>query len=175
MPDGAGWRVTDLGSRNGTKLNQQTVVGSVDLKSGDVVGIGDNNLALRKLANAEAGLRFHLVERIRFLRNVPLFKGLSAEDLMKLAEIFRFELAYQGRRVSTWLSFALLFAFAPSLVGLLSVPAAMEHEAGVAPSVAPHQVVHEGLFAIPGVGGRTAAGARGAAGAAGFRFWTIVR
>ena len=45
----------DLGSRNGTKLNQQTVVGSVDLKSGDVVGIGDNNLALRKLANAEAG------------------------------------------------------------------------------------------------------------------------
>ena len=45
----------DLGSRNGTKLNQQTVVGSVDLKSGDVVSIGDNNLALRKLANAEAG------------------------------------------------------------------------------------------------------------------------
>jgi HEAT repeat protein len=29
----------------------------------------------------------HLVERIRFLRNVPLFKGLTAEDLMKLAEI----------------------------------------------------------------------------------------
>ncbi len=44
----------DLGSRNGTKLNQAPVVGSVDLKPGDVVGIGENSLALRKLANAEA-------------------------------------------------------------------------------------------------------------------------
>jgi adenylate cyclase len=44
----------DLGSRNGTKLNAAPVVGSVDLKSGDVVGIGENSLALRKLANAEA-------------------------------------------------------------------------------------------------------------------------
>jgi HEAT repeat protein len=38
------------------------------------------------LVTAEAHL-LHLVERIRFLRNVPLFKGLSPEDLMKLAEI----------------------------------------------------------------------------------------
>jgi class 3 adenylate cyclase len=52
---GSGVVFEDLGSRNGTKLNQQTVVGSVDLKSGDVIGIGDNNLALRKMANAEAG------------------------------------------------------------------------------------------------------------------------
>lgn len=44
----------DLGSRNGTKLNQAPVAGSVDLKPGDVVGIGENSLALRKLANAEA-------------------------------------------------------------------------------------------------------------------------
>ncbi len=44
----------DLGSRNGTKLNGNPVVGSVDLKSGDVVGIGENSLALRKLANSEA-------------------------------------------------------------------------------------------------------------------------
>jgi signal-transduction protein with cAMP-binding, CBS, and nucleotidyltransferase domain len=29
----------------------------------------------------------HLVERIRFLRSVPLFKELAPEDLMKLAEI----------------------------------------------------------------------------------------
>jgi hypothetical protein len=38
------------------------------------------------LALSEAPM-LHLVERIRFLRNVPLFKGLSPEDLMKLAEI----------------------------------------------------------------------------------------
>ncbi len=44
----------DLGSRNGTKLNGAPVAGSVDLKSGDVVGIGENALALRKVANAEA-------------------------------------------------------------------------------------------------------------------------
>ncbi|MDP2272494.1 MAG: FHA domain-containing protein [Archangium sp.] len=44
----------DLGSRNGTKLNGNPVVGSVDLKSGDVVGIGENSLALRKMANSEA-------------------------------------------------------------------------------------------------------------------------
>lgn len=44
----------DLGSRNGTRLNSAPVVGSVDLKSGDVVGIGENSLALRKLRNAEA-------------------------------------------------------------------------------------------------------------------------
>lgn len=44
----------DLGSRNGTKLNGAPVVGSVDLKTGDVVGIGENNLALKRLRNAEA-------------------------------------------------------------------------------------------------------------------------
>jgi hypothetical protein len=35
----------------------------------------------------QEGPLLHLVERIRFLRSVPLFKGLSPEDLMKLAEI----------------------------------------------------------------------------------------
>ena len=44
----------DLGSRNGTKLNGAPVVGSVDLKPGDVVGIGENSLALRLVGNAEA-------------------------------------------------------------------------------------------------------------------------
>ena len=51
---GTGVVFEDLGSRNGTKLNGQPVVGSVDLTSGDVVGIGENALALRKVANAEA-------------------------------------------------------------------------------------------------------------------------
>ena len=44
----------DLGSRNGTRLNGAPVVGSVDLKSGDMVSIGENSLALRMLGNAEA-------------------------------------------------------------------------------------------------------------------------
>ncbi len=35
----------------------------------------------------QEGPLLHLVERIRFLRSVPLFKGLSPEDLMKLSEI----------------------------------------------------------------------------------------
>ncbi len=39
-----------------------------------------------ELVNREEPL-LPLVERIRFLRSVPLFKGLSPEDLMKLAEI----------------------------------------------------------------------------------------
>lgn len=51
---GGGVVFEDLGSRNGTKLNGAPVVGSVDLKNGDVVGIGENALALRKVANAEA-------------------------------------------------------------------------------------------------------------------------
>lgn len=51
---GSGVVFEDLGSRNGTKLNGAPVVGSLDLKSGDVVGIGENALALRKVANAEA-------------------------------------------------------------------------------------------------------------------------
>ncbi len=51
---GEGVVFEDLGSRNGTKLNGAPVVGSVDLKSGDVVGIGENSLGLRKLGNAEA-------------------------------------------------------------------------------------------------------------------------
>lgn len=43
----------DLGSRNGTRLNQEPVTGSVDLSAGDVVGIGDNTLALKRLRQAE--------------------------------------------------------------------------------------------------------------------------
>ena len=48
------WSVKDLGSRNGTRLNQAPVVGSIDLKTGDVVGIGENSLALRQVRAAEA-------------------------------------------------------------------------------------------------------------------------
>ena len=43
----------DLGSRNGTKLNAEPVTGSVDLSAGDVIGIGDNTLALKRLRQAE--------------------------------------------------------------------------------------------------------------------------
>ncbi|MFZ5442565.1 MAG: FHA domain-containing protein [Myxococcota bacterium] len=44
----------DLGSRNGTKLNGEPVIGSRALRPGDVVSIGENQLALRRLRNAEA-------------------------------------------------------------------------------------------------------------------------
>jgi adenylate cyclase len=51
---GEGVRFEDLGSRNGTKLNGETVQGTLELQSGDVVGIGENSLSLRKLRNSEA-------------------------------------------------------------------------------------------------------------------------
>jgi HEAT repeat protein len=41
----------------------------------------------------------HLVERIRFLRSVPLFKDLTPEDLMKLAEIAEPEEYVAGRTI----------------------------------------------------------------------------
>jgi HEAT repeat protein len=41
----------------------------------------------------------HLVERIRFLRSVPLFKDLTPEDLMKLAEIAEPEEYVAGRAI----------------------------------------------------------------------------
>ncbi|HEX4622603.1 MAG TPA: cyclic nucleotide-binding domain-containing protein, partial [Myxococcaceae bacterium] len=41
----------------------------------------------------------HLVERIRFLRSVPLFKDLTPEDLMKLAEIAEPEEYVGGRTI----------------------------------------------------------------------------
>jgi adenylate cyclase len=47
-------RFEDLGSRNGTKLNNEPVGGTLELKTGDVVGIGENSLALRKVRNSEA-------------------------------------------------------------------------------------------------------------------------
>lgn len=51
---GEGVRFEDLGSRNGTKLNGEAVLGTFELQSGDVVGIGENSLSLRKLRNSEA-------------------------------------------------------------------------------------------------------------------------
>ena len=64
-----------------------------------VLALGDEHLrlvahvAFKKLAgrlpalSIEEGALLQLVERVRFLRSVPVFKNLSPEDLMKLAEI----------------------------------------------------------------------------------------
>lgn len=42
---GGEWRVRDLGSRNGTNINEQRVTGDTPIESGDVIGIGDCRLA----------------------------------------------------------------------------------------------------------------------------------
>lgn len=44
--DGETWVIEDLGSYNGIKVNAQSVQGTVQLKEGDVVQIGDYHLAL---------------------------------------------------------------------------------------------------------------------------------
>lgn len=44
----------DLGSRNGTSLHGTLVVGSIELKPGDPVTIGQNVLTLRRLRNADS-------------------------------------------------------------------------------------------------------------------------
>ncbi len=49
----AGVRFEDLGSRNGTRLNDAAVQGTVDLNEGDVVQIGDNTLRLYLAAASE--------------------------------------------------------------------------------------------------------------------------
>lgn len=42
---GGEWRVRDLGSRNGTNINERRVSGDTAIESGDVVGIGECRLA----------------------------------------------------------------------------------------------------------------------------------
>ena len=42
---GGEWRVRDLGSRNGTNINEHRVSGDTAIESGDVIGIGDCRLA----------------------------------------------------------------------------------------------------------------------------------
>ncbi|MFT3711047.1 MAG: FHA domain-containing protein [Archangium sp.] len=85
----------DLGSRNGTKLNAEKVVGSVDLNAGDVVGIGDNALALKRLRNAEA-LDTEMVDTAaggrvkRFGRGVDIAEAvMMARDIKDSASVLR--------------------------------------------------------------------------------------
>lgn len=50
---GASLVVEDLGSRNGSQLNGKKLVGSVPVKAGDTVTIGENTLAVRQPVDAE--------------------------------------------------------------------------------------------------------------------------
>ena len=43
----------DLGSRNGTQLSEKNISGTVQLREGDVVAVGENNLTLRMTGQAE--------------------------------------------------------------------------------------------------------------------------
>jgi len=45
--------VEDLGSRNGSQLNGKKLVGSVPLKAGDTVAVGENTLVVRQPVDAE--------------------------------------------------------------------------------------------------------------------------
>ncbi len=74
----------DLGSRNGTKLNGAPVVGSVDLKVGDVIGIGENALALKKLRNAEA-LDTEMIDTGAGGKVKRFGRGIDIEEAVMLA------------------------------------------------------------------------------------------
>jgi S1-C subfamily serine protease len=55
-PDGAGFVIQDLGSRNGTFVNGTRITADTPLKSGDVIGFGANGPALEfHTVEAEAG------------------------------------------------------------------------------------------------------------------------
>jgi pSer/pThr/pTyr-binding forkhead associated (FHA) protein len=43
----------DLGSRNGSRLNAEKVVGTAPMKPGDVVAVGENSLVVRQPSTAE--------------------------------------------------------------------------------------------------------------------------
>ena len=73
----------DLGSRNGTRLNREPVTGSVDLKAGDVVGIGENSLSLKKLRQSEA-LDTEMIDTGAGGR-VKRFRGVNIEEAVMLA------------------------------------------------------------------------------------------
>jgi class 3 adenylate cyclase len=51
--NGASLVVEDLGSRNGSQLNGKKLVGSLPLKAGDVVAVGENSLQVRQPVDAE--------------------------------------------------------------------------------------------------------------------------
>jgi S1-C subfamily serine protease len=55
-PDGAGFVIQDLGSRNGTFVNGKRITGDTPLQSGDVIGFGANGPTLEfHIVAAEAG------------------------------------------------------------------------------------------------------------------------
>ena len=55
-PDGAGFVIQDLGSRNGTFVNGKRLTGDTPLRSGDVIGFGANGPALEfHIIPADAG------------------------------------------------------------------------------------------------------------------------
>jgi DNA-binding winged helix-turn-helix (wHTH) protein len=49
--DGGGAAITDLGSKNGTEVNDRTIDGRSDLCSGDVIGIGPASFIFRLMAS----------------------------------------------------------------------------------------------------------------------------
>lgn len=87
-------RFEDLGSRNGTKLNGEPLKGTIDLREGDVVQIGDNSLALKRPANSEA-LDTQLVDtgaggRVkRFGRGVDVNEAVMAARDIKPQSVLR--------------------------------------------------------------------------------------
>ncbi|MEW6433517.1 MAG: adenylate/guanylate cyclase domain-containing protein [Myxococcota bacterium] len=52
--NGASLVVEDLGSRNGSQLNGKKLVGSVPLKAGDTLAVGENRLQVRQPVDAES-------------------------------------------------------------------------------------------------------------------------
>lgn len=46
--------VEDLGSRNGSKLNGQPLIGTADLKTGDTFAIGENTVSVRQASTVES-------------------------------------------------------------------------------------------------------------------------
>lgn len=74
----------DLGSRNGTKLNSNPVTGTVDLKPGDVVGIGENSLSLKRLAKSEA-MQTEMVDTGGGGRVKRFGRGVDIEEAVMLA------------------------------------------------------------------------------------------
>jgi len=62
-PDGRGWRLRDLGSRNGTAVNGSPVAGSAPLRAGDIVSFGSVDARLETAAApaaASAGSDFRI-------------------------------------------------------------------------------------------------------------------
>jgi hypothetical protein len=61
-PRGAGWAVVDLGSRNGTLLNEEKVEGEARVRHGDRLRVGDTVVRYESAAALPAGTRLGGVE-----------------------------------------------------------------------------------------------------------------